>query len=292
MWHSARSLPTATANAHAPGVAGHTSLRVRWSIQANPLDRRESTHALFAASFVRSLAHCGVVLLLGLLACACGQDAEKRYAGLSVAQVQLPSGHGYRVRYLAPPWERISSDPLVTGKNLLVPFGSSEICGAGNDGCRMAVAGSGVVLEIDKQSPTLESGTITYPKYRLEAAFLRCDAAELPLADECADYLAREDVLGRRDAEAGDDLIIKQESGSNDWGQSFRDILTQSKESLRYRRIVYFVTSDRLLALRLLLEANPSLAEREVTRMVQATQLFDTQPAEGDGVGDDAGSPP
>jgi hypothetical protein len=291
MWHPTRSLPTATANAHAPGVAGHTSLRVRRSIQANPLDRRESAHALFAASFVRSLAHCLVVLLLGLLACACGQDAEKRYAGLEVAQVRLPSGHGYRVRYLSPPWELSEDDPLATGKNLLVPFGTSAVCGAGNDGCRLAEAGSGVVLEIDKQSPTQENGTITYPKYRLEAAFLRCDAGELAAADPCAEHLAREDVLGRKD-EAGDDLIIKQEDGANDWGQPFRDILTQSKESLRYRRIVYFTTSDRLLTLRLLFEANPSLAEREVTRMVQATQLFDTEPDEGDGVGDDAGSPP
>jgi hypothetical protein len=292
MSQPARSLPTATASAHAPGVARHTSLRGCGSIQANPLDRPEAAHALFAASFVRSLAHCLVVSLVGLLASSCGQDAEKRYAGLEVARVQLPSGHGYRVRYLSPPWERLDDDPLVTGKNLLVPFGPSEICGGRNDTCRSAEAKSGVVMEIDKQSPTQDNGTITYPKYRLEAAFLRCDAGELPAADKCADHLAEQDVLGRRSTD-GDDLIIKQEDGENDWGQPFRDILTQSQSSLRYRRIVYFATSDRLLALRLLFEANPSLAEREVTRMVQACQLFDAEPEDdGDGVGDDAGSPP
>jgi hypothetical protein len=286
MSQPARDLPTATANTHAPGVTGHTSLRGCGSIRANTLDRRESAHALFAASFVRSLAHCLVVSLLGLVGSSCGQDAEQRYAGLDVASVRPPDSPGYRVRYLSPPWERVSDDPLVTGKNLLVPFGESEVCGEGHDTCRMAEAKSGLVLEIDKQSPTQDNGVITYPKYRLEAALLRCAADELPAADECADHLAEQDVLGRK---TGDDLVIKQEDGENDSGQRFRNILTQSKSSYRYRRIVYFVTGERLLTLRLLFEANPSLAEPEVTRMVQAVQVLE---AEGDGVGEDAGTTP
>jgi hypothetical protein len=303
MSQPARTQPTAPASAHVGLVPGHTPLRGCGSIQANPLDRAGRAHALFAASFVRSLAHwlrCVArvaprralrLSLAGALAFACGQDAEKRYAGLEVISVQLPTGLGYRVRYLSPPWERVSSDPLSSGKNLRVPFGASAACIQGEESCRSAEPGSGTVLEVDRQSPTQGAGVLTYPKYRLEAAVLRCEPTELASTDECADVLAEQDVLGRR-SEEGDDLVIRQEDGENDWGQRYRDILTQSRSTMRFRRIVYFAAPDRTRTVRLLFEANPSLAEVEVTRMVRACQLFEGEAEDdGDGVGDDAGAP-
>jgi hypothetical protein len=213
-----------------------------------------------------------VSLLCVVAVSACGEDSEKRYAGLEVAQVKLEDGPGYRLRYLKPPWEGVADDPLVTGKQLEVPFGESSRCDRADAACLAVEPKSSAVLEIDRASVSNSPDVITYPKYRLEASVVRCAEGTLPSQDLCADHLAREDGAGRK--AAGTDEVYSTEDGENDFGQHYRELLGRNVDSRRYRRIVYFATDDREVSVRVFLEANPSLAEDEVTRMVHAFEVL------------------
>jgi hypothetical protein len=206
----------------------------------------------------------------------CGQDSEKRYAGLEVAQVSPAGAPGYRLRYLDPPWELVDDDPLATGKLSEVPFGASTNCGASSAECLAVEPKSSTVLEIDRPSPVApDEDVITYPKYRAEASVVRCPPGSLASTDLCADSLAEADAAGRATEEGGDDVFAAPEDGENDFGQHFRELNAKNRDSLRYRRIVYFATEDREIAVRLFLEANPSLKEKEVTRMIHAFEVVE-----------------
>ena len=218
-----------------------------------------------------------VPLLCVVAVFGCGEDSEKRYAGLDVAQVSLEGGPGYRLRYLAPPWETVDDDPLATGKTSQVPFGASTNCSAQGAMCLAVVPKSSSVLEIDGSSVTDDPNVINYPKYRAEASVVVCPAGSLASQDLCADFLANADATGRNTEEGGDDVFAPPEDGENDFGQHFREVNARNLETFRYRRIVYFATSDREIAVRLFLEANPSLKEKEVTRMIQAFEVVEQE---------------
>jgi hypothetical protein len=193
-----------------------------------------------------------------------------------VAQVSRSDGPGYRLRYLDPPWELIDDDPLATGKQLQVPFGASPDCAAKSAMCLAVEPKTSTVLEIDRPSPVpAGADVITYPKYRAEASVVRCPAGMLASTDVCADALANADATGRASAEGDDDVFSAPEDGENDFDQHFRELNAQNRDSLRYRRIVYFATEDREVAVRLFLEANPSLKEEEVTRMIHAFEVVE-----------------
>jgi hypothetical protein len=207
----------------------------------------------------------------------CGEDSEKRYAGLEVAQVSPEDGPGYRLRYLHPPWDGVPDDPLATDEVSAVPFGASSDCSAKSAMCLAVEPKTNTVLEIDRPAIMPDDpDTFTYPKYRAEASVVRCPAGTLASKDVCADYLANADATGR-DTEVGDDVFSGPEDGENDFKQHFREFNAKNRESLRYRRIAYFATSDREIAVRLFLEANPSLKDEEVTRMIHAFEVVEPE---------------
>ena len=158
------------------------------------------------------------------------------------------------------------------------------------------------VLEIDRTSQVdVEiEGIITYPKYRLEVSVLRCDQLGVQVAqlDTCAKSLNRNDVNGRTGVELNTFFGQDGRTGMNEKGQPYYEFMTQVSETSRYRRVVYYETSQRLTAIRLGFEANPPLSELEVTQMINAFEVLDDEVVElvGDAGADasssDAGTTP
>jgi hypothetical protein len=217
------------------------------------------------ASYLRSrtLGHASTVCLLGLLA-ACGADAEARYAGLSTAEIRTPE-LTYKIRYLSPPWKRFK-DALTTGARKSVPVGGE---------LRDIVPDTGLVLAIERETSFDEVG-LTYAKYVMEIAAVRCSTSELTNEDTCARYLAAIDYTAR--AESGEDSGFfgpEELPGSNDVGQQYYELMTRDPETFRYRRVAFFETADRLLTVRLYIEANPGLADPETSRMIQTLEIVE-----------------
>jgi hypothetical protein len=202
-----------------------------------------------------------------LIQSACGSDAERRYSDLSTAAVVKDEG-GYRLRYPNPPWERRKEDPLATGARSSVTVGGTD---------REILPESAVVLEISKQSSAEDPEHLSLPKYRLEAALLRCDADEVDAGGSCARALAALDYDALAAEGDFDTFGPEPRAGENDFHQVMYEILGQLTEDQRYRRLAYFETSEPTLAARLFIEGNPDLGEREMTRLVQA---FELTPAE------------
>jgi len=204
-----------------------------------------------------------VAVLLGSLA-ACGADSEGRYAGLDTAHIES-SALSYKIRYLSPPWKRVKDDPLATGARKSVPVAG---------GLRDVLEGSGLVLAIERESSINEMG-LTYAKYVLEAAVLRCDAGELNGDESCALFLADGDYRARANSEDSGFFGPEAQEASNDAGQTFYELMTRDKTTFRYKRLAFFETGDRLLAVRLYIEANPGLADPLTTRMIQTLEIVD-----------------
>jgi hypothetical protein len=202
--------------------------------------------------------------LLALLLAGCGVDAERRYASLSSAQVEVESG-GFRARYLSPPWYSVPDDPLVAGERVQVPVG---------DTTRDIVPESALVLEIENQSALPDPMGLSYPKYRLEAALLHCTQDQIGAAESCAAALATQDLTGRSASEDTDFFGADPRPGKNDFGQAYWELLTRVPETGRYRRIQYLQTDDALTAARVFVEANPALDDEEMTRMLHAFELL------------------
>jgi hypothetical protein len=236
--------------------------------------------------------------VLGSSLAACGEDAEKQFAGMSSEVVGQPDGIGYRLRYLDPPWERVGNDPLVLGA-AKVQFGAVDpASGAVSYPDLTPSPGSVSVLEIERSvaNDVEIEGVITYPKYRLEVAVLRCDELDInvPRSESCAWQLNRTDVSNRGSAEFAEIFGQDGRDGHNYKGQHYYEFMTRVDETLRYRRVVYYETSERLVAIRLGFEANPALSELEVDQMVNAFEVLDdevAEPTEGD-AGADAGEQP
>lgn len=219
--------------------------------------------------------------LLGLAA-ACGQDADETYAGMSSLLVGQPDGIGYRLRYLDPPWENVDNDPLVRGAGgASVQYGLRD--GVGTAGMPDLVPSpqSSRVLEIERtaQVEIPVEGIITYPKYRLEVSILRCAELGIQVAqlDSCAKHLNTSDLNGRTGVELNAFFGPDGRTGKNVKGQPYHEFMTQVPETTRYRRVVYYETSDRLTTIRLGFEANPALSELEVTQMINAFEVLDGQ---------------
>jgi hypothetical protein len=199
-----------------------------------------------------------------LLLAGCGTDAERRYAALSSLEVRVESG-GFRARYLSPPWYSVPDDPLVTGALEQVPVG---------DTTWPIVPESALVLEIERESSVSDPSHLSYPKYRLEAALLRCEEEQLEDAPSCAAALASQDLAGRTASEDTELFGTAPHPGTNDFGQEFWELMTRVPETNRRRRIQYLQAEDELTALRLFVEANPELDEPEMTRMLSAFELL------------------
>jgi hypothetical protein len=207
--------------------------------------------------------------------------------------VALPAGGaGYLLRYLAPPWEVVDDDPQVLGMETKVPFGASQECTSSKAACLGLEPHTASVLEIERQSLVpRDDGTIVFPKYRLEAAFVRCSADKLAASDQCYAFLGKADQVGRDTDPDTDDRVFSGKSAKNDAGQPYYEFQSVTLMNQRYRRIAYFATDDRLLAVRVFMEANPSLAEEEVTRMLHAFEIVSDQPAWDAGTSGDGGTP-
>jgi hypothetical protein len=198
---------------------------------------------------------------------SCGADAERRYSDMSSAEVVLDE-QGYRLRYPAP-WKRIKDDPLEKGTRTTVQVGGAR---------REIVAGSATVLQVSKETNAPDPDRLSVPKYRLEAVLLRCSEEELADAQDCAEALAKLDQAGL-EAEGDFDRFGKEpRAGKNDFDQPLYELLGQLSEDRRYRRVVFYAGEDAALTVRLMVEGNPDLGEREITRMVQAFEL--TNPEE------------
>lgn len=195
---------------------------------------------------------------------SCGTDAEQRYAGLSKHDV-TSTEVSYRVRYLAPPWEKLRDDPLVTGARKSVPLG---------EGLRDVVPGTGAVLYVPRTSNLSGPEELFFAKYRLEVAALRCADEELSAGSSCAQWLADTDYAGRITREDGDFFGGAPRADSNDFDQPFYELMTRDAESSRYRRIAYFETSTAALSLRVYIEGNPDLSELEITNMLRAFEVL------------------
>jgi hypothetical protein len=194
------------------------------------------------------------------------------------------TGVGYRLRYLAPPWERFRKDPLATDAP-----GAGFI--ASEQGLTAFEKASVTVLEVERTSVSTGSNIISYPTYRLEVGFVRCAASMLGKKGVCSDLLAAAESLK---LDASDQVFFGAGGrvSANDFDQRFVDVLTRNLETLRYRRLAYFDTVDPTLVVRLGLEANPSLNEREVTRMIEAFEVLETASSAGGSAGSpDAGAP-
>jgi hypothetical protein len=209
----------------------------------------------------------GLVLLT---ANACGTDAERKYAGLSRAQVALGEG-GYVLRYLSPPWQRAKDDPLETGARKSVPIGGTSV---------PILAGSGAVLEIDRESNTKDVEELTFPNYRLEAALVECDSDDA-LDTSCAEHLAILDYAARQSEGRFDLFGDAPRAGKNDADQDYYELMGQSDATARYSRVIFFAgDAPERVAARVLIEANPDLGEREITEMVRAFEMLPGDGAE------------
>jgi hypothetical protein len=239
--------------------------------------------------------------LLCLMSLGCGTDAEREFAGTSSLIVGQPDGIGYRLRYLEPPWERASADPLEQGAaDARVQYGDLDGRSTGSLFDLTPSAGSARVLVIEKSAEVraTPAGVLTYPKYRLEVAVLRCAELGIQVAqqDSCAKHLNTSDATGRGPSELP---LFGQDGrmGQNSRGQPYYEFMTQVNETQRYRRVVYFETGDRLTAIRLGFEANPPLSELEVTNMIDSFEVLDGEFAAatgadgGDSTGLDGGAP-
>lgn len=221
------------------------------------------------ADFVRNLAQHLLVLggagLCVLLGGGCGEDSEQPYAGLSVASAVAPDGIGYRVRFLSPPWDKSKLDPLVLGTDPGV-----ELLGKPNE---PFIEDTAVVLEIDRESIVVDTGQ-ALAKYRLEATLHDCD---LPLADgeTCAQRIAVADETAR--GGKGEPSFYPEgvKTQTNDFDQTFYEIITRSTDNLRYKRVAFYETANPKRLLRVYIEGNPRLDEAEVTRMLKAIETFE-----------------
>jgi hypothetical protein len=204
------------------------------------------------------------VPLLCLLACiasaACGTDAERPYAGLSEVE-RSALGVGYTLRYLAPPWKLRNGDPLVLGTRTGVSVGGRT---------RSVVKEGASVLEIGTTTVAQVPGE-NYPKYRLEAAIVRCDDNELG-DTTCAPVLADAELAARADATSRP----LSESGSPHY-----DVLAKAADGQRNVRVAFydFGTSAPDLALWVYIESYPSLGERAIDDMLADITLNDGNPA-------------
>ncbi|MFT3927575.1 MAG: hypothetical protein QM778_33895 [Myxococcales bacterium] len=226
-----------------------------------------------------------LVLNLSCLALGCGRDADETYAGMSSLVVEQPDGIGYRLRYVDPPWQRVTTDPLERGQpDASVQFGRLDRVGAPALPDLVPSKLSSRVLEIHRtaQVDMAAPGVITYPKYRLEVSVLNCDELGVQVAtqDSCAKKLNTSDSEGRTGAELNTFFGADGREGKNDKGQPYYEFMTQVQETARYRRVVYYETSKRMTAIRLGFEANPPLSELEVTQMINAFEVLEGEAAD------------
>jgi hypothetical protein len=214
----------------------------------------------------RHLPWLGMVALL-FAGSACGTDAEREYAGLSALRVEPPAA-GYVLRYLSPPWQLMKDDPLATGARKSVPIGGENV---------PVVDDSAAVLEIERES-NVEDDDLSFPKYRLEAALVACDAEDPAPEDElpsCAERLAQRDYTARQSDGSFDRFGSEPRPGENDAEQQYFELMGQTTATRRFRRIVFFETAARdEIAAWLLIEANPDLAEPEITELIQAFEVL------------------
>lgn len=194
---------------------------------------------------------------------ACGTDAERRYADLSATEIALDVG-GYRLRWLNPPWKLLTSDPLATGTRTSVMVGGMN---------REIVPESGAVLQVAKQSTASDPDNLSLPKYRLEAAFVRCSESELADDESCAAALAQLDQATRASQGTYELYGDTPRAGTNDFDQPFYEFMGTSDEDQRYRRIIFYETDSPSLTARLYIEGAPNLGEYEITRLVNAFEL-------------------
>jgi|GEM_PF-6101159 len=243
---------------------------------------------------------CLAGLSLAGLTSACGQDADEKYAGMSSLVVEQPDGIGYRLRYMNPPWQRVTSDPLERDQpDASVQFGRLDRVGATSLPDLAPSRSSSRVLEVDRTASVDVPlpGVITYPKYRLEVSVLHCDdlGIQVAMEDTCAKQLNSSDLADRTGSELNTFFGIDGRKGKNDAGQPYYEFMTQVTQTARYRRVVYYETRDRLAAIRLGFEANPPLSELEVTQMINAFEVLDDGVQEHDATGaasSDAGGTP
>ena len=261
----------------------HVRLTARAPVRGGILDRFAFAAALFTTALVAFRLNYPFTLacLVGLAA-GCGQDADETYAGMSSLVVGQPDGIGYRLRYLDPPWENVHDDPLVRGlDHASVQFGLRDGVGTASMPDLAPSPQSSRVLEIERSArvEVTAAGVITYPKYRLEVSILRCDDLGIAVAqaDSCAKQLNTSDVNGRTGVELNTFFGPDGRTGTNVKGQPYYEFMTQVPDTTRYRRVVYYETSDQMTTIRLGFEANPALTEPEVTQMINAFEVLDDQ---------------
>lgn len=209
---------------------------------------------------------CGLLGFTGFaLSTGCGEDAQGDYAGLEVATKRTSDGVGYRVRYASPPWEESSNDPLALGVETTVEL-------AGND-AHPYIKGTSLVLEIERQSIVQQSGT-TLAKYRFEAMLIECDVLTSP-GVSCAEHIAKAENKARAKKGEASWLADHQvRAATSDFKQNYFELITKNMETRRYKRIAFFETPDPDRYLRVYIEANPTLEDTEVTRMLNAIETF------------------
>jgi hypothetical protein len=181
---------------------------------------------------------------------------------MSSAEVALDE-QGYRLRY-PPPWKRLKDDPLEKGTRTAVQVGGAS---------REIVARSAAVLQVSKETTAPDPSRLSVPKYRLEAVLLRCTEAELEDARDCAEALAKLDYAALEAEGDFGRFGTEPRAGKNDFDQPLYELLGQLSEDRRYRRVTFYAGEDEALTVRLMIEGNPNLGEREITRMVQAFEL-------------------
>jgi len=215
-----------------------------------------------SAAFPASLLAASLALITPA---GCGTDSNRTYAGLSSARIELDEG-GYVLRYLAPPWEKVNDDPLTSGRRKSSPIGGEST---------PILADSGVALEIERVSNSDVVNSLTFPKYRLETALVPC--AQEDVGDlSCAEYLAGLDYEARQADGSFDRFGSAPRVRKNHWDQQYYELMGQIEATGRFRRVIFFegVDAPETLAGWMLIEANPDLAEREVTELVRAFEML------------------
>lgn len=230
----------------------------------------------------RAFLICGLLGFIGFaLSTGCGEDAQGDYAGLEVATKRTPDGLGYRVRYASPPWDESSNDPLALGVETTV-----ELLG---NNAHPYIKGTSLVLEIERQSIVQQAGT-TLAKYRFEAMLIECDVLMSP-GETCAEHIAKAENKARTKKGETSWLSDHQvRAATNDFKQPYFELITKNVETRRYKRIAFFETPDPDRYLRVYIEANPTLEDTEVTRMLNAIETFEDKT--GAAAGSDAGAMP
>jgi len=194
--------------------------------------------------------------LLAMIGAAtgCGTDAQRRYAGLSEL-ARDGAGLRYTLRYQAPPWKRRDTDPLALGTQARVAIGGST---------RAYVPGSGSVLEIGTSTVAVVPGE-NFPKYRIEAALVRCDPTELAGVAHCAQALQTAELRARGSAATSRE--------HDDAELPHHDVVARDAADLRNIRVAFFEAPVTNTALWVYMEAYPSLTEREVEDMLGAISI-------------------